>query len=137
MLSVHCSSRIKSWRNMKKFAKNIKSKPSINKHITHQENITRKSSRNINALNVFVKKWICCLHFKIWKPNHENQIILLIIPNGKGWHYLAVKKLSAWFRGIISKRDGHFYCLNCLHWFSTKNLNSIKKYLEEKISAVL
>ena len=23
--------------------------------------------------------------------NHENQIILLMIPNGEGWHYLAVK----------------------------------------------
>ena len=23
--------------------------------------------------------------------NHENQIILLMIPNGEGWDYLAVK----------------------------------------------
>ena len=27
--------------------------------------------------------------------NYENQIILLIIPNGDGWHYLVVEKLSA------------------------------------------
>ena len=26
--------------------------------------------------------------------NHANQIILLRIRNGEGWHYLAVKKLS-------------------------------------------
>ena len=30
----------------------------------------------------------------------EKQIILLIIPNRKGWHYLVVKKLSALLRGI-------------------------------------
>ena len=27
--------------------------------------------------------------------NHEKQIIILMIPNGEGWHNLAVKKLSA------------------------------------------
>ena len=29
------------------------------------------------------------------------------------WHYLAVKKLSALLRGITSKNNGDFYCLNC------------------------
>ena len=37
------------------------------------------------------------------------------------WHYLAVKKLSALLRGITSKNDGDFYCLNCLHSFRTKD----------------
>ena len=37
----------------------------------------------------------------------ENQVILLMITNGKKWHYLAVKKLSALFRGITSKHDGN------------------------------
>ena len=32
--------------------------------------------------------------------NCENQVILLIITDGKKWHYLAVKSLSALFRGI-------------------------------------
>ena len=32
--------------------------------------------------------------------NHENQIFLLMIPNGERWHYLAVKKLSALLKGI-------------------------------------
>ena len=27
--------------------------------------------------------------------NREKKVILLMIPNRKGWHYLAVKKLSA------------------------------------------
>ena len=45
-----------------------------------------------------------------------------MIPNEekKGWHYLAVKKLSALLRGITSQHGG-FYCLNCLHSFRTEN----------------
>ena len=41
----------------------------------------------------------------------ENQVILLMITDGKKWHYLIVKKLSALFKGITSKHDGDFYCL--------------------------
>ena len=44
--------------------------------------------------------------------NLENQVILLIIPNGEQWDDLAVKKLSALLRGIISKHHGVFYWLN-------------------------
>ena len=65
--------------------------------------------------------------------NHENQIILLMIPNGEGWHYLAVKELSALSRGVTSRNDGGFYCLNCLHSFRT-NLNCIRKYVENFFS---
>ena len=36
------------------------------------------------------------------------------------WHYLAAKRLSALLRGITSKHDGGFYCLNCFHSFRTK-----------------
>ena len=36
-------------------------------------------------------------------------------------HYLAVKKLSALLRGLTSKHDGDFYCLNCFHSFATEN----------------
>ena len=44
-----------------------------------------------------------------------------MIPNGEGWHYLAVKELSAILRGITSKYHGDFCCLNCLHSFATEN----------------
>ena len=44
---------------------------------------------------------------------HENQVNLLIITDGKKWHYLAVKSLSALLRGITSNHNGDFYCLNC------------------------
>ena len=59
----------------------------------------------------------------ISKSNHErdNQVILLIITDdGKKWHYLAVKKLSALFRGITSTYKGDFDCLNCLHSLQNK-----------------
>ena len=59
--------------------------------------------------------------------NREKQVILLMIPSGEGWHYLAVKKLSvSTLRGITSKHHGNFYCLNYLHsfamWISQKSL---------------
>ena len=38
---------------------------------------------------------------------------------GRLWHYLAVKRLSALLRGI-TKHHGNFYCLNCLHSFATE-----------------
>ena len=59
-----------------------------------------------------------------------------MIPNKVGWHYLAVKKLSALLRGITSKHDGDFYCLNYLHSFRTK-VNQIKKYAKIKIFVML
>ena len=51
----------------------------------------------------------------------ENQVILLMLTGGKKWHYLAVKKLSAFVRGITSNNNGDFYCLNCFHSYSTKD----------------
>ena len=46
---------------------------------------------------------------------------MLIITDGKKWHYLAVKSLSALSRGIASENDGDFHCLICFHSYSTKN----------------
>ena len=43
-----------------------------------------------------------------------------MIPNEKGWHYLAVK-LSALLRGITSKRNSDFCYLICIHSFRTEN----------------
>ena len=48
-----------------------------------------------------------------FKP--EDQVILLMITDGKKWHYLAVNNLSALLRRIISNHNGDFYCLNCFH----------------------
>ena len=49
-----------------------------------------------------------------------------MITDGKKWHYLAVKILSALFRGITSKKIGDFYCLNCFCSYRTEN--KLKKH---------
>ena len=50
----------------------------------------------------------------------ENQGILLMITDGKKWHYLAVKSLSKLLREITSNHVGEFYCLNCFHSYRTE-----------------
>ena len=63
-----------------------------------------------------------------------------MIPNGKGCHYLAVKKLLALLVGITSKHQDDFYCQNWIVFIPLKqktNLNSIKKYVKVKIFAIL
>ena len=61
----------------------------------------------------------------------ENQVILLTITDGEKWQYLAVKRLPALFRGITSKHDGDFYCLNCFQSYATENkLKNHKKVCE-------
>ena len=56
----------------------------------------------------------------------ENQVILSMITDGKKWHYLVVKSLSASLRGITSNHFGDFYCLNCFHSYITKE--KLKKH---------
>ena len=53
-----------------------------------------------------------------------------MISNGKKWHFLAVKKLLTLLRGMTSKNNDDFYCLNCLHSFRT---NSDLECIIEKI----
>ena len=46
---------------------------------------------------------------------------------------MQYKKLSALLKELTSKRDGDFYCLNCLHSFATENkCESHKKVCENK-----
>ena len=46
--------------------------------------------------------------------------------DGKKWHYLAVRSLSALFRGISSNYNRDFDCLNCCH--SCRTLNRVKEH---------
>ena len=64
---------------------------------------------------------ICLAYTPKYNSNLEKRITLLILPNEKGWHYLAVKKMSALLRGITSKHNGILYCLNFLYSFRTEN----------------
>ena len=58
--------------------------------------------------------------------NRENQVILLMITDGEKWHYLAVKSLSALYRGVTGNNNGDFYCLNCFCSYRTEN--KLKKH---------
>ena len=49
----------------------------------------------------------------------DNQVVLLMITDNEKWHYLAVKSVSGLLRGITSNHNGHFYCLNCFHSYTT------------------
>ena len=50
----------------------------------------------------------------------------MITADDNRWHYLAVKRLPALFRGTASNHHGGFYCLNCFHSYRT--LNKLKKH---------
>ena len=51
----------------------------------------------------------------------KKQVILLMITDGKKWHYLAVTNLSALLLGKSSNHKENFYCLNCFNLYTTKN----------------
>ena len=72
------------------------------------------------------KKEINIAYKSKYNRKHENQVILLMIKNGKKWHYLAVRSLFALLRGITTTNNGDFYCLNCFHSYHT--LNKLKKH---------
>ena len=55
------------------------------------------------------------------KNKRKNQVILLMITDGKKWHYLAVTNLSALLQGNSSNHEGDFYCLNCFNSYTSKN----------------
>ena len=46
---------------------------------------------------------------------------LLVISNEKStiWHYTAITNIPALLRGITSKNNGDFYCLNCFRSYRT------------------
>ena len=77
---------------------------------------TLEKNNPTTALNIlYIKeKEICLAYISKINSNWGKQIILLMIPNEQkeGLHYLAIKKLSALLRGIVSKHDGDFYCLD-------------------------
>ena len=61
-----------------------------------------------------------------------------MIPNveKEGWHYFAVKKISALLHGITSKQKGDYYCLSRLRSFRKENkIHLMKRYLKIKFFA--
>ena len=61
----------------------------------------------------------------VYKSKYNNkrkkQVILLMIGDGKKYHYLAVTNLSALLQKISSNHKEDFYCLNCFNSYTTKN----------------
>ena len=58
---------------------------------------------------------------------------LLMITDGTGnWHYyLAIKSISGLLRGVTSKHNGDYYCLNCFQSYTTeKKLRKHEKLCE-------
>ena len=60
---------------------------------------------------------LCPAYISKYNSTHEKQIILLMIPNEKGWHYVAVTKLPDLLRGITSKSNGDFSCFELSSFF--------------------
>ena len=76
---------------------------------------------------------ICPTYITKYSSSRKKKVNLLIILNGRGWHFLAMKKLPALLRRIILKNNGYSYCLNCLYSFRTKNeLKSHEKLCKNK-----
>ena len=75
-----------------------------------------KKIEKSNITNAVLYNLSFCMLKKIYRAyvskynsNCEKHVILIIISNGeKQWYYLAVKKLSALWRGIISRHHGDF-----------------------------
>ena len=92
----------------------------------HQKDWKRFEQNNKTiALNIlFVPhntKTIRVAYRSQYNNKRKKQVILLMITDGKKWHYLAVKSVPAWLRGIASNHNEDFYCLNSFHSYSTKN----------------
>ena len=76
-----------------------------------------------------------CLYLYFINSKREKQITPWMIPNvqNEGWQYLQVQKITALLRGITSKHDGDFYCLNFVLFFWTENkLKSHEKVCKNK-----
>ena len=94
-----------------------------------------ESNNKSDALNILYvphnTKKIRHAYKSKYNLKRENQVILLMITDGEKWHYLAVKILSALFKGITSKHEGDFCCLNCFQSYTTENkLKKHKKVCE-------
>ena len=108
-------------------------KPFINKYdwkdinfASHKEdwNTFEKNNRSI-AINIlyvpYNAKQIRPAYVSKYNYNRKKQGNHLMITDDKKWHYLAITSMPMLLRGITSKNNGDFYCLNCFSSFRTKN----------------
>ena len=93
-----------------------------------------------NILYVPQNKKVIGVSYKSkYNRKRENQVVLLMIADGKKHHYLALKSiptangynrpiesLSRLLRRVTSNHDGDFYCMSCFH--SICSDNSLRKH---------
>ena len=88
-------------------------------------NTFEKNNRSI-ALNIFYvpynTKKVRPAYVPKYNCDRENQANLLMITDGKKWYCLAIISIPMLFRGITSKNNGDFYCLNCSSSFRTETV---------------
>ena len=99
--------------------------PSHSKHWKKFESNNKSIALNILYVPLNSKE-IRPAYKSKYNLNCENQVILLMITDVEKWHYLALKSLSALFRGITGNNNEDFYCLNCFQSYTTEN--KLKKY---------
>ena len=56
-----------------------------------------------------------------YNNKRKKQVIMLMITDGKQWHYLAVANLSALLQRKSSNHKEDFYCLTCFNLYTKKN----------------
>ena len=56
-----------------------------------------------------------------YNNKRKKQVVLLMITNGKKYHYFALTNLSALLQGNSSNHGRDFYCLNCFNSYIPKN----------------
>ena len=83
-----------------------------------------RSNKTITLKILFIShntKTISTAYRSEYNPKRKKQVILLMITDGKKWHYLAVINLPASFKEKLSNHHEDFYCLNCFNSYTTKN----------------
>ena len=77
------------------------------KYVSGKDDWAKFEKNNNAVVNMLYEKEmkLCPAYISKSKSTHKKQITILMIPNKKGWHYLAVKKLPTLLRGITSKNN--------------------------------
>ena len=117
-----------NYQNIKEDSQRItKIKPFIDQYNLKEIDFTSqvKDWKKFEPNNKSIALNILYVPYNIKKISHahkskyslirENQVILLMITDGKKRDYLAVRSLLALLKKITSKHAGDFYCLNCFH----------------------
>ena len=105
-----------------------KLKPYINKYnfpVGSKEWQKFEKNNGTIALNIlYVEQFtnkISVAYKSKYNNKRKKQVILLMIGDGKKYHYLAVTNLSGLLQGNSSNHRRDFYCLNCFNSYTTED----------------